>query len=295
MSSPGTSASMGRVLLVCDDSAAIQQLAEGMQRLAIATEVCVDVNMALRLLSRKKFEAVIVDFGLEQADEMLEQVRLSPSNRTAVTFAITDPARPARFEIQPNFLMEKPLSTSFRRADLKSGFRIDRAGAAAFLSLSDRNSGRYPVQRRGSQLPSGEYQRGRNGHHGITLPEARSAGKSSVYAARRVGALQDRGRSLLVRRKGPRRSALTDDSIGTEIHAAVSGWPSNWRRTCRNRWRDNSGRNNALPASDRWRTSGLSGKAKYRKPAGYRGHLSFRTGNRPRSYVACSGCIPGTS
>jgi DNA-binding response OmpR family regulator len=112
MSSPGTSASMGRVLLVCDDSAAIQQLAEGMQQLAIATEVCVDVSMALRLLDRKKFEAVIVDFGLAQANEMLEQIRTSPSNRTAVTFAITDPGKPPKFEIQPNFLIEKP----FRRA-----------------------------------------------------------------------------------------------------------------------------------------------------------------------------------
>ena len=66
---------MGRVLLVCDDSATIQQLAEGMQQLAIATEVCVDVDAALRLLNRKKFEAVIVDFGLAQAKEMLAQIR----------------------------------------------------------------------------------------------------------------------------------------------------------------------------------------------------------------------------
>src|SRR6478609_10785186 len=111
MSVSGTGTAMGQVLLVCDDSAAIQQLAEGMQQLAIATEVCVDVSMALRLLARKKFEAVIVDFGLAQAKEMLEQIRTSPSNRTAVTFAITDPGKPPKFEIQPNFLIEKPLST----------------------------------------------------------------------------------------------------------------------------------------------------------------------------------------
>ena len=76
MSSPGigtagNGTAMGRVLLVCADSAAIQQLAEGMQQLAIATEVCVDVSMALRLLNRKKFEAVIVDSGLAQADEQI--------------------------------------------------------------------------------------------------------------------------------------------------------------------------------------------------------------------------------
>ena len=124
MSSPGTSASMGRVLLVCNDSAAIQQLAEGMQQLAIATEVCAEVSMALRLLNRKKFEAVIVDFGLVQAQEMLEQIRISPSNRTAVTFAITDPGKPAKFEIQPNFLIEKPLSTSSIGRTLKAAFGL---------------------------------------------------------------------------------------------------------------------------------------------------------------------------
>lgn len=124
MSSPGASASMGRVLLVCDDSAAIQQLAEGMQQLAIATEVCVDVSMALRLLNRKKFEAIIIDFGLVEADQVLEQVRLSPSNRTAVTFAITDPGKSARFEIQPNFLMEKPLSATSVGRTLKAAFGL---------------------------------------------------------------------------------------------------------------------------------------------------------------------------
>jgi hypothetical protein len=124
MSSPGTGVSMGRVLLVSDDLAAIQQLSEGMQRFAIATEVCVDVNMAVGLLNRKKFEAVIVDFELLQADKMLGQVRLSPSNRTAVTFAITDPSRPARFETQPNFMIEKPLSSGSVGRTLKAAFGL---------------------------------------------------------------------------------------------------------------------------------------------------------------------------
>lgn len=143
MSSPGTGiagtgTAMGCVLLVCADSALIQQLAEGMQQLAIATEVCVDVSTALRLLNRKKFEAVIVDVGLPQANEMLGQVRLSPANRTAVTFAITDSGQASRFEIQPNFLMEKPLSAS----------SVGRTFKAAFGSIvrERRRSFRCPIQ-----------------------------------------------------------------------------------------------------------------------------------------------------
>ena len=122
MGSAGASASMGRVLLVCDDSIAIQHLSEGMQQLAIATEVCVDVSMALRSLNRKKFEAVIVDLGLTEADQVLGQVRLSPSNRTAVTFAITDAGKPAKPEIQPNFVIERPLSAGSVGRILKAAF-----------------------------------------------------------------------------------------------------------------------------------------------------------------------------
>ena len=127
MSSPGTKAAMGRVLLVCNDLPAIQQLDEGMQQFAIATEVCNDASLAVRQLNRQKFEAVIVDLGLAQAGEVLEQVRLSPFNRTAVTFAIMTPQEPGSVEIQqdqirPNFVLEKPLSASSVGRTLKVAF-----------------------------------------------------------------------------------------------------------------------------------------------------------------------------
>jgi hypothetical protein len=118
---------MGRVLLICTDSAAIRQVAEGMQQFAIATEVCNEVSLALRQLNRRKFEAVIVDLGLPKAGEILEQVRLSPSNRTAVTFAITAPPKPGALEVhqdelRPNFVMEKPLSAGSVGRTLKVAF-----------------------------------------------------------------------------------------------------------------------------------------------------------------------------
>lgn len=122
MSSAGTSFAMGRVLLVCNDTAVIEHLRENMQQLAIATEVCVQTEMAFRLLNLKKFEGVIVDFGLEKADQILEQLRLSPSNRTAVTFAIADPGETAGLGVQPNFLMEKPLSPASVGRTLKAAF-----------------------------------------------------------------------------------------------------------------------------------------------------------------------------
>src|SRR4029077_7325288 len=124
MSSPGTNVSMGRVLLVSTESGAIQMVTGGTQQLAIMTEVCPDVSLAFRLLDGKKFEAVIVDFGLSQADQMLERVRLSEINRTAVTFAMTDPLQPPGFEIQPNFVIEKPLSANLFGRTLKAAFGL---------------------------------------------------------------------------------------------------------------------------------------------------------------------------
>lgn len=122
MSSTGTSLAMGRVLLVCNDTAVIEHLTQSMRHLAIATEVCVHTDMALSLLNLKKFEGIIVDFGLDKADQILEQLRHSPSNRTAVTFAIAEPGTTARLEFQPNFLMEKPLSHATVGRTLKAAF-----------------------------------------------------------------------------------------------------------------------------------------------------------------------------
>jgi hypothetical protein len=124
MSSPGTKAAMGRVLLISKDPAAIRQLSEGMQSFAIATEVCGEVSMALPLVSRQKFEAVIVDCAIGHAAEILEQVRLSASNRTAVTFAIAEPHKLASLQIHPNFVIEKPLSTGSVERTLKAAFGL---------------------------------------------------------------------------------------------------------------------------------------------------------------------------
>lgn len=91
-----SAASSGRALLVSRDSTIIAELTEWMGRFAISTEVCADVDIAIGLLNQQKFEAIIVDLKLgEQTSALLEKVRLSPANRTAVTFAITDGAAEA--------------------------------------------------------------------------------------------------------------------------------------------------------------------------------------------------------
>jgi hypothetical protein len=124
MSSPGIKTARCRLLLISNDSAVVEQVAEGMRALGITTEVCGEVGMVVPLLSRQKFEAVMVDVEVGQAGQILEELRLSASNRTAVTFAITDPQKHAPLTTQPNFVMEKPLFPSAVARTLKAAFGL---------------------------------------------------------------------------------------------------------------------------------------------------------------------------
>src|ERR1035441_5355854 len=91
MNASPLSVNIADVLLVSNDTVTIKQLSESMQQLAMSQEVCVEVPAALVLLNRRKFDAVIVDLQLGgEANAVLEEVRRSPSNRTAVLFAVSD-------------------------------------------------------------------------------------------------------------------------------------------------------------------------------------------------------------
>ena len=77
-------------LLVSADPVTIQQFSHGLQELSISPDVSQEVLASIRLLHHRKFDAVIVDLQLgEQSGLILDEVHLSPSNRTAVTFAIS--------------------------------------------------------------------------------------------------------------------------------------------------------------------------------------------------------------
>lgn len=121
MIAAGSKTAMGRVLVISNDPSAIQKVVEEMHLLSIVTEICGEVGMALPLLNRQKFEGVVVDCGLPRASEILEQLRHTPSNRTAVTFAI---AAPQPMPMQANFVMERPLSTESVGRTLKAAFGL---------------------------------------------------------------------------------------------------------------------------------------------------------------------------
>jgi ActR/RegA family two-component response regulator len=108
------SPSIAAVLVVSNDAVTIAQLNESMGKLAVSPEICPEVPTALGLLNSQKFEAVMVDFKLGQAQAIIEKIRLSPSNRTAVIFAISDSdaETATAYKTGSNFVLRRPLSPS---------------------------------------------------------------------------------------------------------------------------------------------------------------------------------------
>ncbi len=114
-------------LLVSDDAGTIQEFKVPLRQLSISFEVCRDGPAAIRLLSRRKFDAVIVDFQLGQESGMvLDELFLSASNRTAVTLAISggEAASTATSRRKVGFVIERPLSPLSVRGALKAAYGL---------------------------------------------------------------------------------------------------------------------------------------------------------------------------
>jgi len=119
--------SIGLALLVSADPVTIQQFSLALRELSISPDTCQDAARAGLLLKRRKFDAVIVDLQLgDQSGMILDDVHLSPSNRTAVTFGIGDneAGGTAAFRRKSQFVFERPLSAESIRKTLKPAYGL---------------------------------------------------------------------------------------------------------------------------------------------------------------------------
>jgi ActR/RegA family two-component response regulator len=132
--------SIGLALLVSADPVTVQQFSLALRELSISPAACQDAASAALLLKHRKFDAVIVDLQLgNQPGLILDEVRLSPSNRTAVTFGIGDNyvAGTAAFRRKSQFVFERPLSAQSIRKTLKPAYGL--------ILRERRRYFRYPV------------------------------------------------------------------------------------------------------------------------------------------------------
>jgi hypothetical protein len=114
-------------LLVSDDVETIQQFKNPLQGLSIASDVCRDVPSAISLLKRRKFDAVIVDLQLgQECGTVLDELRLSASNRTTVTLAVSggEAVSTAASRKKVGFVIERPLSPLSVRGALKAAYGL---------------------------------------------------------------------------------------------------------------------------------------------------------------------------
>ena len=118
-------AAAGTALVVCKDARTRQLIIESLQPLAIRAEICEEAFSAARLLDRQKFEAVIVDLLLgEEALLLMEQLRFSRTNRTAVTFAITGGPPALGASPDSTFVLERPLSVASLNQTLRAAYGL---------------------------------------------------------------------------------------------------------------------------------------------------------------------------
>jgi CheY-like chemotaxis protein len=118
--------SIGLALLVSADPVTIRHFSHALQELSISPDVCHEVPTAVGLLNRRKFDAVIVDLQLgEQSGLILDEARISPSNKTVVTFVISSgDAEGTAFRKRSEFVFERPLSVQSIRSILKPAYGL---------------------------------------------------------------------------------------------------------------------------------------------------------------------------
>ena len=105
--------SIATALVLSKDSTAVNLLLGSLKPFAIRLRICAEAGSAIGLLSRNKFEAIIADLDLgEQALRVLKEARLSPANRTAISFLITSEAAYVRMPstASSTFVLTRPLT-----------------------------------------------------------------------------------------------------------------------------------------------------------------------------------------
>ena len=129
-----------KCLLLCSDDKIVRVLRRTLGDLEINVEHCMTSEVALRHLTRERFEAIIVDCAGPGAAAVLRSARMAPCNKRAVAVAILDHGVGLRsaFELGAHFILYKPVSVE--RA--KSNFRAARA----LMKKERRRNSRIAVQ-----------------------------------------------------------------------------------------------------------------------------------------------------
>src|SRR5580693_8331514 len=130
-----------QALVLCSDEKTTKVLRRILSDLEIAVEFCGDADSSVRKLTRRRFEAVVVDCNDEDmAAKVLSSVRSAPCNKRAIAVAMIDGQKAVRsaFALGAHFVLYKPIT--FDRA--RGSFRAARA----LMKCERRRNVRVPVE-----------------------------------------------------------------------------------------------------------------------------------------------------
>jgi CheY-like chemotaxis protein len=130
-----------QALVLCSDDKITRVLRRVLNDLDIAMEPCPSSEIAIQKLSRRRFEAIIVDCDDPTlAGQILKAARSSPSNKKAVAVAIINGQTDVRsaFELGAHFVLYKPISAERARGSFRA--------ARALMKCERRRAARVPVE-----------------------------------------------------------------------------------------------------------------------------------------------------
>jgi len=130
-----------QVLVLCSDDKITRALRRVLSDLDIAVEFCTDADSVVRKLTRRRFEAVIVDCCDEDmAARVLASVRSAPCNKRSIAVAMIDGQKAVRsaFALGAHFVLYKPISAERARTSFRA--------ARALMKCERRRNIRVPVQ-----------------------------------------------------------------------------------------------------------------------------------------------------
>ena len=128
-------------LLLSSDEKTVRILRRVLSDLEIEVESCLTPETAVRKITRKRFEAVIVDcLNPAAAQTVLKSAKASPANHRAVAIVLVDSSQGMRsgFDMGGHFVLHKPLHPTRTH----SSFRAVRA----LMKRERRRQMRVPVQ-----------------------------------------------------------------------------------------------------------------------------------------------------
>jgi DNA-binding NarL/FixJ family response regulator len=100
-------------LLISKDAALLSVLRPVFEKISVNIEVCAEVQPGIDLMTKRKFDAVIIDCDdLPNGFDLLHTLRQTRSNAKSVSFAVVNGRTTTQeaFQSGANFVLQKPLS-----------------------------------------------------------------------------------------------------------------------------------------------------------------------------------------